>query len=195
MKTIHNFNKSLLFERKKADFADNFYHSVLCVSEIRRFNADNEHDMHYQKQDIDVKIKLKEIIYMISEKFREKDFGDLYIEVYSMYPEVDGWMKTGNPDVIMYFTPNNACWISHRSLKYFYDNILLPHLNSEWFCEIFSSGNTIMNKQIKIENETYKISIIQAHNKKNNDEWKTMGVGIPYSLLDKSGVKYKKFEF
>ncbi len=100
MKTIHNFNKSLLFERSKAEFADNFYRTILNVTEIKRFNSDNEEDMFYQKQDIDVEFKLKEKVYRISEKFRDKDFGDLYIEVFSMYPEVAGWMKTGNPDAI-----------------------------------------------------------------------------------------------
>lgn len=194
MKTIHNFNKSLLFERSKADFADNFYRTILNVTEIKRFNSDNEEDMFYQKQDIDVEVKLKEKVYRISEKFRDKDFGDLYIEVFSMYPEVAGWMKTGNPDAIMYFTPKNACWISHLSLKFFYENKLLPHLNMEWFQEIYQSGKTITDKMIEIEDATYKISLIQAHNH-NKVEWKTLGVSVPYNLLEKSGVKYKMFEF
>lgn len=194
MKTIHNFKKSLLFERSKADFADNFYRTFFNATEIKRFNSDNEEDMFYQKQDIDVEFKLKEKVYRISEKFREKDFGDLYLEFFSMYPNVKGWMQTGNPDAIMYFTPENACWISHRSLKHFFDNILIPRINPEWFEEIYRSGETIKTKTITDNTEIYEISVIQAHNQ-NKKEWKTLGISVPYSWLTKAGVKYKMFNF
>ncbi len=181
-----------MFERSKAEFADNFYRTFLNAFEIRRFNSDNEHDMFYQKKDIDVELILKEKVYRISEKFREKDFGDLYIEFFSMYPDIPGWMDTGRPDAIVYFTPENAYWISHHSLKHFYDNSLALLIKKEWFEEIYKSGETIKSKQIKSGEQIYKISIIQAHNH-NKISWKTMGISIPFQWIEDANVRYKRF--
>lgn len=194
MKTIHNFNHSLQYERGKAEIADNFYRNVLKATGIRRFNSDNKHDMFYQKKDIDVELILKEKVYRISEKFRNKDFGDLYLEFFSMYPDVRGWMDSGSPDAIMYFTPENAYWISHRSLKHFFDKTLLPLINQEWFEKIYQTGETINSKQVKAGGKIYKISIIQAHNQ-NKVTWKTIGICIPFKWLEDAGVKFRSFKF
>jgi hypothetical protein len=192
MKIIHNFNQSLKYERSHTENADKFYRDVLGATEIRRFSSDNDEDMYYQKQDIDVELVIREKNYGISEKFREKNFGDLYIEFFSMYPDVPGWLDTGSPDAIMYFTPENAYWISHRSLKYFYDNTLAPLIKKEWFEEIYKSGEAIKIKQINVEDKIYKISIIQAHNH-NKVSWKTIGISIPFQWLEDANVRFKRF--
>ncbi len=192
MKIIHNFNQSLQNERNHALNADKFYSDILGATELRRFSSDNDEDMYYQKQDIDVEITLNGKTYRISEKFREKDFGDLYIEFFSMYPDVPGWMETGSPNAIMYFTPENAYWISHRSLKHFYQNTLSPLIKKDWFEEIYKSGETIKSKQINAGGKIYKISIIQAHNH-SKVSWKTIGISIPFQWLEDANVRFKRF--
>ena len=189
---IHNFKKSLQFEREQTEKADNFYRNILKVSDIKRFNSDSEEDMIYQKQDIDVILTLNDKNYKISEKFRFKDFGDLYVEVYSKFPHTMGWMNSGSPDAIMYFTPDNAYWIGHKTLKEFYINKLFAVLKLEWFEYLYNSGQTLVKKNIVLDNKISNISLIQAHNK-DGKEWKTMGVSIHFDILEKYGVKIKRF--
>lgn len=190
---IHNFRKSLNHEREQSDYADQFYRNVLEVSEIKRFNSDSEADMVMQKQDVDVLLTLKGTTYKVSEKFRDKDFGDLYIEVYSKYPHVEGWLHTGSPHAILYFTPNSVYWITHKSLKEFCFEKLFLQIKSDWFEEIYNSGKTIQNKKITIDEKTFRINLIQAHNK-DGKEWKTMGVSVPFEMLEKADVRFKHFD-
>ena len=77
---LHNFDKSLQHEREFAERADRFYREQLKASEIRRYNNDNELDMSFQHRDIDVSITINGKTYNVSEKFRDTDFGDMYVE-------------------------------------------------------------------------------------------------------------------
>ncbi len=190
---IHNFRKSLNHEREQTNFADKFYREDLGVTEIKRFNTDSEDDMIMQRQDVDVLLTVKSITYRVSEKFRDIDFGDLYIEVYSKYPKVEGWLHTGSPNAILYFTPKNVYWITHKSLKDFCLNKLFPKIKSEWFDEILESGKTITGKSIAIDEKNFKINLIQAHNQ-DGKEWKTMGLSVSFEILESFGVKFKRFE-
>ncbi|MDO9152653.1 MAG: hypothetical protein Q7U47_02905 [Paludibacter sp.] len=189
---IHNFRKSLKHEREQSAIADKFYRDVLNVTEIKRFNADSEDDMNMQRQDVDVLLTVKGTTYRVSEKFRDKDFGDLYIEVYSKYPHVEGWLHTGTPHAILYFTPKNVYWITHKSLKAFCLDKLFPKIQTEWFDELFVSGKTIVKKTIGTEKSIFSINLIQAHNK-DGKEWKTMGVSVSFDILEKADVKFKRF--
>ncbi len=190
---IHNFSKSLKHEREQAAFADKFYREVLHVTEIKRFSSDSETDMIMQRQDVDVLLTLNEKTFQVSEKFRDKDFGDLYIEVYSKFPHTEGWLHTGSPHAILYFTPKNVYWITHKSLKEFCLEKLFPQVKPVWFDELYDSGKTIQSKKITLNNNTFGINLIQAHNQ-DGKEWKTMGVSVPFYILEKSGVKFKQFD-
>ena len=190
---IHNFSKSLKHEREQTDLADQFYRNVLEVSEIKRFNSDSEVDMTMQKQDVDVLLTLKGTNFRVSEKFRDKDYGDLYIEIFSKYPHVNGWIQTGSPHAILYFTPLNIYWITHKSLKKFCIDKLFPEIKSGWFLDIYNSGKTFERKRITIDNNGFNINIIQAHNSDGNN-WETLGVSIPFEILENFGVKLKRFE-
>lgn len=105
---LHNFENSLLHEREQTAKADAFYRYVLLVSDIKRFDTDSEADMEMQLQDVDVLLTLNGIKYRVSEKFRDTDYGDLYVEIYSKYPTTLGWLHTGSPNAILYFTPKTV---------------------------------------------------------------------------------------
>lgn len=187
---VHNFTHSLQYERNQAVKADAFYRDVLEVSEIKRFNTDSKTDMKMQRKDVDVLLTLNGITYHISEKFRDKDYGDLYVEVFSKYPKTVGWMHTGSPDVILYFMPKVVYWITHKSLSTFCFEALFPLIPERWYKEISLSKKTILTKQLLFKRELIKINLIKAYNHlPDGTNWETIGISIPFSVLMKNGVK------
>ena len=193
---IHNFEKSLQCERNKANEADNFYRKAFGATEIIRYNSDSDTDMDFQRKDIDVSLTVENKVYHISEKFRETDYGDLYVEVFSKYPHVKGWMHTGSPDVVVYFTPCAVYRIIHKGLKNYCLETLFPQIPEKWFVEIYNSGKSIVSKKLILNKKTISINLIQAHNKPNvGTSWETIGISIPFNLLEENGVKIKKYTY
>lgn len=188
---IHQFKKSLQYEREQTHEADKFYIEVLHATDIVRFNSDLETHMEMQRQDVDLMLNIRGTSFRISEKFRDKDFGDLYIEVYSKYPHTLGWMHTGSPDAIVYFTPRSAYWITHKSLIDFCKNTLFPAIPVGWYSEIFESHQSIVSKKIILKDITTNIHLIQAHNFEGK-AWETIGLSIGFDVLKHFGVKFRK---
>lgn len=193
---IHNFSQSKLYENEQIKRADKFYRDILHVSDIKRFNYQFSEERKMQRQDIDLILTYQNKSYKVSEKFRSKDFGDLYLEIYSKYPNVLGWLREGVSDYLMYFTPENVYCIDDHSLKNFYIEKLSPLLSSLWFESINDSVKTIFNKKIYIDKIPYVISIIKALNETSEgDKWITMGITIPFNMLKINGVRFLKFSF
>ena len=188
---IHNFKASLQHEREQTAKADTFYWEVLKASKIQRFNTDSEADMEMQYQDVDLILTLNDINYRVSEKFRDKDFGDLYVEVYSKYPKTFGWLHTGTPNAILYFTPEQVYWITHKSLSTFCLETLFPRIPVSWYDELLLSPKSIISKQLVLKNKLYKINLIQAHNHDGAD-WEPLGISAPFELFEEFGVKIRK---
>ena len=190
----HNFEVSLQHEKEQAEMADSFYRNVLKVSEIKRFNTDSDADMWMQREDVDLLLTLNGITYRVSEKFRDKDYGDLYVEIFSKYPKIPGWMHTGSPNAILYFTPKTVYWITYRSLKGFCLQTLFLLIPEIWYEELFHSHKTILSKEVILDGESVNINLIQAHNQPSDgNNWETIGLSAPFSLFNKQGVKIMKF--
>lgn len=191
---LHNFSKSLAHEREQCKTADLFYTNILCATSIRRFNTDSKLDMEMQRQDVDLEITIENVTYKISEKYRDRDFKDLYIELYSKYPLVKGWMDTGSPNAILYFTPQNIYWITHKSLSAFYTEKLLPAIKKEWIDdELIKPEKAIIEKKVRLGTKTHKINIIQSRNF-DGAGWVTIGISVPFYVLKDFGVKFKQFK-
>lgn len=188
---IHQFKKSLQHEREQANMADKFYVEMLHATDIERFNTDSETHMEMQRQDVDLQLNIRGTNFRVSEKFRDKDFGDLYIEVFSKYPHTMGWMHTGSPDAIVYFTPQTVYWITHKSLKAICDELLFPAIPATWYEEIYKSKKTIVSKNLLLKDTNCKINLIQAHNF-DGKSWETIGVSIDFNILEHFGVKFRK---
>ena len=151
--------------------------------------------MKMQRQDVDVLLTIHETTYRISEKFRDKDFGDMYIEVYSKYPESPGWLHTGTPNAILYFTPKSIYWITHKSLSAFYSDMLFPLIPDSWYWDLFQSHKSIISKRITLKNSPVIINLIQAHNAVSDGAlWETIGFSIPFEILQQYGVRIMVFE-
>jgi len=191
----HNFEQSLQNERSKADFADKFYTERFRASDIVRYNSDSDIDMDFQRKDIDVSLVIDGKRYYLSEKFREKDYGDMYLEMYSKYPKTQGWMDSGSPDVVVYFTPQAVYRIIFKELQSFCLETLFPQIPAAWLQEIYNSRKTIVSKTLPIDNFPVRINLIQAHNKPTTgSSWATIGISIPFDVLRKFGVKIRKYE-
>lgn len=189
---LHNFKLSLDHEREQLSKADAFYRDTLKATDIVRFNTDSESDMEMQRQDVDLLLTLNGITYRVSEKFRDKDFGDLYVEVFSKYPATSGWLNTGSPNAILYFTTENVYWITHKSLAVFCLETLFPLIPAEWFEELFHSHKSICSKYLKYNDEHIKLNLIQAHNR-DGVYWETMGISAPFSFFEDNGVKIRQY--
>ena len=192
---IHNFDQSLEHERNQTIKADTFYRDVLNAIDIKRFDTDSEADMDKQRQDVDLIFTLNNITYKVSEKFRDKDYGDLYVEVFSKFPKTKGWLETGSPNAIIYFTPNSVYWITHKSLAEFCLKSLFPAIPHNWYVDLYQSNKTIVSKYLKIESKIQKLNIIQAHNSlADGSKWETIGISAPFSFFENNGVKIKKWK-
>ena len=189
---LHNFTASLQHEREQTLKADAFYRETLKVSELIRFNSDSKADLEMQRQDVDLLLTLNNITYRVSEKFRDVDYGDLYIEVYSKFPKTMGWLHTGSPNAILYFMPELVYWITHKSLHSFCTEVLFPSFPENWFLMLYQSQKTIVSKRISINGKTIKINLIQARNQ-DGARWSTLGISIPFWVLEENGVKFKKY--
>jgi hypothetical protein len=190
---IHKFKSSLQHEREQALKADTFYRNVLNATEIKRFNSDSDSDMEIQRQDVDLLLTINETTYRVSEKFRDVDYGDLYVEVYSKYPKTPGWLHTGSPNAILYFTPAAVYWITHKSLASFCLQTLFPQIPETWYEEIFLSPKVISSKQLDLKGKSFKINLIKAHNK-DGSTWETIGISAPFKVFEENGVKIRRFD-
>jgi hypothetical protein len=190
---IHQFRKSLQHERDQADKADCFYRDVLKATDIVRFNSDTDADMLMQRLDIDLLLTIRGTTFKISEKFRDKDYGDLYIEVFSKYPHTKGWMHTGKPNAIIYFTPNSTYWITHASLQDCFEKNIIPAIPDSWYEELYQSKLSKCTKKVQINGIETNIQLIQAHNFEGK-AWDTIGFSIQFDVLSKLGVKFKKIK-
>ncbi|MBN2767260.1 MAG: hypothetical protein JXR27_12890 [Paludibacteraceae bacterium] len=190
---IHNFRHSLEYERSMAVRADAFYRDVLGVTSIKRFDKDTDDDMRMQREDVDVLIVRNGIEYRVSEKFREHDFPDMYVEVFSKYPHTPGWLQTGSPNAILYFFPSSVYWITHKSLYDFCVKKLFPAMKDSYYEDIFRSHRNIVTQKVLIDNRMVSVNIIQAHNRAGAD-WETIGLSVGFDVMEKYGVKLKRFE-
>ncbi|MFO7659253.1 MAG: hypothetical protein R6W78_19510, partial [Bacteroidales bacterium] len=106
----HAFPASLRRELQHQAKANRFYAEKLGVKDIVRYNSDSEEDMAYQRKDIDLSFELNGRRLMVSGKFRDHDYGDLYLECYSKYPETPGWMHKSEADFLACFYPERVIW-------------------------------------------------------------------------------------
>lgn len=122
------------------------------------------------------------------------DYGDLYIEIYSKYPDTLGWMHTGSPNAILYFTPRSVFWITHSSLKNFCINELFNNaIPTQWLAELYENKKTIQHKKITIKDSIVDLHLIQSHNK-DSASWETIGVSVAFDVLKNFGVKFRKID-
>ena len=156
----HNFWSSLKVERDKAVFADEFYSNVFEVENIIRFDTESERDIDFQRADIDVQLHAWERHSNVSEKFRAIDYNDLYIELYSMYPNVKGWMQNSSADHLAYFFPTRLIWIDKKELIRAFETHVLSNINAAKIEELqtnYQQQNGSLTDEISINSSSHKV--------------------------------------
>lgn len=103
----HQFNKSLGFEKKQIKIADDFYKKNFPKFSIKRVSFDSEIEKEMQRKDIDFFLISDNKTIAVSEKFREKDFNDIYLEFFSKYPNTVGWMENSEAEYWLIFYHKN----------------------------------------------------------------------------------------
>ena len=192
----HNFQESLAYENSKSTIADSFYFDQFHVENIIRFNSGNTSDMVFQRKDIDLQLYGWGRHTNVSEKFRDFDFDDLYLELYSMYPDTKGWMHSSEANYLAYFFPKRMLWIKEQELQIIFKNHIEPSINYIELDEWLSKNRKRSGKfktEIKVLDKTYSALIINAFNKTINKEWNTTGVSVSFGLLKDCGLTWKEF--
>ncbi len=187
----HQFDKSLGFEKKQMAIADNFYKNQFPNYITKRYFFDTEFDKEMQRKDIDISLISNNRTLHVSEKFREKEFNDIYLEFFSKYPNTIGWMENSQALILAYFVPKKLIWIDKIGLINFYNSVLKNAVSQTFFKEIHESKKLFLKKEILIEQKKYHINIIQAFNKTKDAEWQTLGISIPYQMLNDYNINYK----
>lgn len=141
--------------------------------------------------DVDVKSGQIKNHYNISEKFRTDDYGDMFIELYSKYPNVNGWGPTTEADLIFYHTPKNLYYIDAKDIKRVSNDIMntinINHLNDE----MVEWGTNRTER----EYNGFHLDFIKVPTYVNDKKlWTGIGVCIQWDVLRKLNVKYEKID-
>lgn len=186
----HRFSESQSFEQDNFSFADQFYKEKLGAKNICRIGYETELEKRLQRNDIDLIFNWKGKDWLVSEKFRQKDYGDLLIELYSHFPHKPGWMDHSKAELLVYFAGESVYIINKIQLKKFYHSVLFPAVPKGYFEELISKKQPSSKREIFLNGKPETISIISA----DNASYHTMSVGIPFRILKDFGVSFKKFK-
>ena len=195
---FHTFEESLQSEPDPLVCADQFYQNVLHATHINRYDSDPEFDEEFNRMGIDVSFVIDDKTIYVSENFRKNIDGHFYFEVFRSYPDADGWIHTGSPDYIAYFTPHMVYMIQNKSLQEFYDDKLLPLLPEDCYEDLSESRKTIKSEDVEFgeegEGDEVEIHLIKTPDLQREEICGAIGISIPISTLEKYGVKVKAYE-
>lgn len=193
----HHFDKSLQLEQAQFDRQDAFYRTEFEVDVIQRIAYHSATEKQLQRSDVDVILirDRDQKVVKVSEKHREKDYGDLLIEFYSKFPHSSGWLEDTQADCLAYFVPQKVYWIGMKSLTNFYQKILKSQIPNEMFAKQIAQNPRQSGRKtisVTIQDKPTSFTLVQAYNKatKGCAEWYTMSVCCPFEMLKANGVKF-----
>lgn len=203
------FEMELEYEKACHPFADQWYKNNLNAEKVERYDYNDPVGHYMQKCDIDCTVHMKDpdgtkLSVNISEKFRREDWGDMFIELYSLHPSVPGWaIESKNVDLIAYFGGEITTYlVNAKAIKQLAEEILpqFDKISEEDMNRLIDIGwkndivtiSSISNKNIK-----YKCNVkyIRAYTtRKNGSKWMSIGVCINWDALRKIGVKINEID-
>ena len=194
MKSKYYFNNSLAYEQSRIPMQDKFYREVLGATDIKRFHFNNLDERDIQRQDIDLQFVLDGKVVSISEKHRTKDWGDMFVEMYSKYPYTLGWMHHCNANYFAYFVPNKVYWIDAQALKDFYLTSVRPNISENDIARVMSGKESRQKATVNLGNNSYSLFLVKVPTKDGRDKWEGLGVCLPFSLLKQFKIPIKEFQ-
>lgn len=197
---IHHFDKSLGYEQAKFKLQDAFYLRKFRVDTIHRISFQTETDKQLQRNDVDVVLfrDRDNKVVKVSEKHREKDYGDLLIEFYSKFPHTSGWITHSQADCLAYFVPQKVYWIGIKSLMKFYKRVLKPLISDELFAKQIAQNPKQSRRKsilVTIQGKPTTLTLVQAYNRasQGDTEWYTVSVCCSFEILQDNGVKFVEY--
>ena len=186
MAKIHDINESLERELQGQPRSERFYLEVLNATSIRRIGYKTPKEIELQKQDIDLFATIDGEEISISEKDRDRDFDDLLIEFYSVYPDTRGWMDNSEAQMMAYYTPTKVIWVNKHQLVEFYNNHLKGLPFEKHFNELIKTHSTRSNGTFNILGQIENVNFIAAYNR----TYVTMSIAVSFDLLRRAGVDF-----
>lgn len=198
----HNFNKSLLYEKEGFEFQDSIYKKLNpSIIEIQRTEYEEDEGRENQRKDIDLFFFMNDgKKFKISEKRREKDYGDILFEVLHVGKESKkrrlGWIHNEESDAIIYWIDNqNFFWQiqTNQKFKRIFGKEIYPNLRPR-FMKFIDNGKNFEKTIIRVNNEEIAIGLTCAENEKckYKEGYYSYGITIKPKDLEKLGVVVKK---
>lgn len=192
----HEFSRSLAWEYDQAAMADAFYYDRLGVENVVRFNTGSMRDMDFQRADIDVQLHAKGRIANISEKFRTRNYPDILIELYSLYPDVSGWFRRSLATHLVCFMPDVVHWLPEKELRAAF-KLMEEKFRLEEEIKLlvaaFPHKSGRRSTVIDINGKSFDIQVIKAFNSSRNRAYDTISVSLPFSLLSLLGAIRREY--
>lgn len=174
-----------------------FYKNTLKATIEKRFLPGVSEDEFFIKKNIDLSIKKDDRIFTIIEKSRDQDWGELYLEMYSNYPEQKGWVYLSEAEYLAYFFPGRVWYTKLEPIKNFCESIFNKAVESGIFKDLLyqypkSSGK--LSKAIKINIKTYSLNFYQIYSEINGKPVYNMGLIMSPVLLKDFHIDVKSFK-
>lgn len=177
--------------------ADMFYKNVLKAEIVKRYSLFNEEHKEFLQKDQSLTIKFADKETTISEKSRDQDWNDIYVEIFRKYPDEAGWIKYTEADYLAYFFPGRVFWAKMEPIKMLCDDILSKAVDSGIYKELyymFPKNSGRLSKTFKINTKTYSFNFIQTYHEEGDHSYYSIGISLPFVLLMDFRIDYKIFK-
>ena len=196
---MQDFDQSLKTEIKNRAKHIEFYTKVLGMSKYiyTKWDAPNyterEKYRELQRRDVDVLISKDGVDkwWFISEKDRNVDYGDMYIETWSNYDVgiLGSYIKENKSNYILYQTPKGIYWVKHDS-----NFINVVHdLHNEVSRSVY---DTVVGDNYKypvnyhIDKYNLDVKLAKSTSCRNGEIWHSAGIIVTWKdLIYKFGIK------
>lgn len=177
--------------------ADMFYKNVLKAEIIKRYSLKKDEDKDILGKDIYLHVKMNEKETTISEKIRDQDWNDIYVEIYRKYPDEAGWIKFTEAEYLAYFFPSRVFFSKMEPIRNLCQDILCRAVNTGIFKDMYymffrSSGRH--SQSIKINNKTYNFTFHQTYHDGGENSFYSIGIILPFVMLMDFRIDYKIFK-
>lgn len=185
---MDTFKEQLNYALRCEPTADLFYKKQFDAL-VKRYDWADEYGREMQRRDIDCTIyKDGGSPINLSEKFRDDDWGDMAIEIYSQYPNIQGWALTSQADLYAYHTPESLYMVPVPEVR----NWLLD--NHEALIAICDKVAVSSSNRIKSDINGVKMDFIKSYTRTANASWMGICVCIKWKDLEKFNINYKKYQ-
>ena len=187
------------FQNYEANYnrANMFYKNVLKAEIVKRYSYDNKEDKEFLKRDISLTIKMNDKETTISEKLRDQDWNDIYVEIFRKYPHEDGWIKVTEAEYLGYFFPGRVFWAKMEPIVVLCQDIISKAIGSGIYKELlymYPKNSGRLSKTFKINTKTYSFNFIQTYHEEGDNSYYSIGISLPFVLLMDFRIYYKIYK-